>query len=152
MLRKFVMGCVRLGWFGLVPSLAIWLSMAFPLRFHTRVRPLNVIFVGSRAILQKTVLCVVSVWSADNLGISSEIVQCVCVGFKGLWIVLILFLPVTSRDPLLVRRLRALARHLWFSLVSRLLPRWSTSVMKLLVTPFWALVRSLPLLMFVITS
>ena len=99
MLRKFVMGYVRLGWCGLVPSRAIWLLMAFLLRFHTRVRPLNVTFVGSWAILQKIVLCVASVWSAGNPGISSGIVQCVCVGFKGLWIVLILFLWVMPRAP-----------------------------------------------------
>ena len=139
------MGYVRLGWCGLVPSLAIWLLMAFLLRFHTRVRPLNVIFVGSRAILQKTVLCVVTVWSAGNPGISSGIVQYVCVGFKGLWIVLILFLWVMSRDPPLVHRPRARGRHLWFSLVSRLLPLWPISLMALLV-------RSLPLLMCAITS
>ena len=94
-----MMGYVRLGWCGLVPSRAIWLLMAFLLRFHTRVRPLNVTFVGSWAILQKIVLCVASVWSAGNPGISSGIVQCVCVGFKGLWIVLILFLWVMPRGP-----------------------------------------------------
>ena len=94
-----MMGYVRLGWCGLVPSLAIWLLMAFLLRFHTRVRPFNVIFVGSWAILQKIVLCVASVWSAGNPGISSGIVQCVCADFKGLWIVLILFLWVMPRPP-----------------------------------------------------
>lgn len=61
MRRGFVMGYVLLGWFGLVPSLAIWLLMVFLLRFHTLARPLNAIFAGSQAILRKTVRCVASV-------------------------------------------------------------------------------------------